>query len=257
MKLEYSYLYLIRIKEIPGLINGVIGIVVKHNPENLGVKPFFDLLVEQQSQLKSFTEPRTSHPLTPLIKDNRKRLVELAQAIVIQTRAVEKGKISTKSQAAFLIAPSVKKYLVNIAKNNSKSIETVVTNFLLDLADSELLQTAATTIGIGDYVGELKLVKGSLDSNKATRNADNSARRIIKEKNLKSGIITALTNLLKAIDLAQVQNTTLDYTPVIAELNELFVSYMASIRGRSTRNTNAVIKKRTVASSTTTTATAD
>lgn len=257
MKLEFSYLYLIRIKEIPGLVNGVHRIVENHNPETLGVKPFFDLLVEQQSQLESFTDPHASHPLTPLIKSDRKRLIELAQAVVIQTKAVEKGKISTMSEASFLIAPLVKKYLANIAQNNSKSSEKLVKSFLIAIADSESLKTASITIGIGDYVGELNLVKGRLDTNSAIRNADNSARRIIKEKNLKPGIIAALTNLLKAIDLAQVQNTTLDYTPVIAELNELFVSYTTLIRGRSTRNKNAVIKKQTVASSTTTTATAD
>ena len=257
MKLEYSYLYLIRIKEIPGLVNGVHRIVENHNPETLGVKPFFDLLVEQQTQLEAFSDPRVSHPLTILIKNGRKRLVELAQAIVIQTRAVEKGKISTKSEAAFLIAPLAKKYLANIALNNSKSSEKLVKSFLTALADSVLLKTAATTIGIGDYVDELNVVKGKLDTNSATRNVDNSARRITKEKNLKSGIIAAVTNLLKAIDLAQVQNTTLDYTPVIAELNELFVSYTTLIRSRSTRNKNAVIKKQTVASSPTTTATAD
>jgi len=257
MKLEYSYLYLIRIKEIPGLVNVVIEIVEKYDSDTLGVKPFFDLLVEQQSQLESFSDPRVSHPLTILIKNGRKRLVELAQAIVIQTRAVEKGKISTKSEAAFLIAPLVKKYLANIALNNSKSSGKLVKSFLTALTDSESLKTAAKTLGIDDYVDELVLVKGKLDTNSAIRNADNSARRIKKEKNLKSGIIAAVTNLLKAIDLAQVHNTTLDYTPVIAELNELFVSYTALTRSRSTRNKNAVIKKQTVASSPTTKATAD
>ncbi len=47
MKLEYSYLTRIRIKEIPGMVNGAIKIVENYNPETLGVKPLFDLVVEQ------------------------------------------------------------------------------------------------------------------------------------------------------------------------------------------------------------------
>ena len=256
MKLEYSYLNLIWIKEIPGLVNGVIGIVEKYDSETLGVKPFFDLLVLQQSQLESYTDPRVSHPLTPVIIADRKRSIELAQAIVSQAKAVEKGKIPAVSEAAFLIVPLIKKYLYKIAQSNSKSVDKSVKSFLAALKDSELLSKASTTTGIDQYVDELMLIYNKMDINTETRRADNAGRRLIKEKKLKGSIMGALTNLLKAIDLAQVHNTAVDYTLVIAELNELFVPYRTLTRSRSTRNKNAIVKKQAVASSPTTTATA-
>ncbi len=256
MKLDFSYLNLIRIKEIPGMVNGVTGVVKKYNPVTLGVKPFFDLLVEQESQLEPFSDPRVSHPLTPVIKDDRKRAKELAQAIVIQAKAVEKGKLPTVSEAAFMIVPLIKKYLYKIALNNSKSLDKSVKSFLAALKDNEALNNASTTTGIDQYVDELKLIYNRMDINTETRRADNAGRRMIKEKKLRGSILGALTNLLKAIDLAQVHNTAVDYTPVIAELNELFVPYRSLTRSRSTRNKNAEIKKQAAASSPTTTATA-
>jgi len=255
MVLDYTYIIQIHNKELVIVVNGVVVIVEKHDPLSMGVKPFFDLLVEQQSQLESFSDKRVSHPLTPFILQDRKRIVELSKAIGIQARAVEKGKATTMSEASFLILPLIKKHLLKIDKINSIETEKLVQSFLTALADSEMLSQAATTIGIGDYIAELKVVKSRLDSNFETRRAENSKRRIIKEKNLKVNILSALTNLLKAIDLAQVHNTAVNYTPVIAELNELFVTYTALVRSRSTRSKNAGIKK-TAASSSTTTATA-
>ena len=223
MNIDYTYIYLSRINEIPVMVNGVLGIVEKHDPETLGVKPLFDLVVEQQPQLMLLTEPRSKHPLSPIIYDDTKRLKELAQAIDIQAKAVAKGKIPAKTDAAFEITPLIKKYLAKIAKNNSISVVNSVSSFV-DLLTDKNLKTAATTIGISEYVDEISLVKNRLLLNSKIRNAENSARRITKEKKLKPTILNALTNLLKAIDLAQVHNTTVDYTSLIAEINQILVS---------------------------------
>ena len=63
MNINYTYIYRLRINEIPDMVKGVVGIVENHNPETLGVKPLFEIVVEQQLQLESLTEPRSSHPL--------------------------------------------------------------------------------------------------------------------------------------------------------------------------------------------------
>jgi len=247
---------LIRNNEIPAVVNGVVMIVEKYNPSALGVKPLFDLLVEQQSQLDTFTNSRTSHPLSPSIKIDRKRVRELCGAIVTQCRAVEKADISTMSEAAKLILPLVKKYLLNIDKVNSKLAEDKVKNFLIALDKNELTSQASTKISIDLYVGEMKVVQNRLDTNSEVRRTENAEHRVIVDMKLKASILKALNNLMKAIELAKVHTTTVDFTPMIAELNELFIPYRALTRSRSTRNKNAAIKKETAASSTTTTATA-
>jgi hypothetical protein len=119
-----------------------------------------------------------------------------------------------------------------------------------------LISQAATTIGIDVYVNELIVVQNRLDTNFDVRLAENAERRIIVDKKLRSSILKALANLIKAIELAQVHVTTVDFTSVVAELNELFVAYRSLVQSRSTRNKNAQLKKETAASSTTTTATA-
>lgn len=256
MKIEFFNSTRIRNKEIPGVINGAITIVEKYDPVSLGIKPLFDLLVEQQLQLGSFTNSRTGHPLSPTIQQDRKRISELCGAIVTQCKAVEKANLPTVSEAANLLLPLVKRYLLNIDKVNSKLSEGNVMNFLSVLDKSELMSQAATTIGINTYVDELKVVQNRLETNFGIRLAENAERRIIVDMKLKSAILKALANLIKAIKLAQVHVTTVDFTPLVAELNELFVPYRSLIQSRSTRSKNAQQKKETAASSPTTTATA-
>jgi hypothetical protein len=256
MKIEFFNLGRIRIKEIPAVVNGVVGIVEKYNPLSLGVKPLFDILVEQQLQLGSLTNSGVGHPLSPTIKQDRKRMRNLCGAIVTQSRAIEKANLPTTSEAAYLILPLVKKYLLNIDKINNKEAENNMKDFLSITSKTELMSQATTAIGIDGYINELKVVENRLNTNFDVRLTENAERRIIVDMKLKSGILKALANLIKAIELAQVHNTTVDFTPMVAELNELFVPYRALIQSRSTRNKNAQIKKETAASSTTTTATA-
>jgi len=256
MKIEFFNSYRIWNREIPAVVNGVVGIVEKYDPLSLGVKPLFDLLVEQQLQLESFTNSRVGHPLSPTIQLDRKRISELCGAIVTQSRAIEKANLTTMSEAANLILPLVKNYLLSIDKINSKLSESNVKSFLSVIGKSELISQAATTIGVDVYVNELIVVQNRLDTNFDVRLAENAERRIIVDKKLRSSILKALANLIKAIELAQVHVTTVDFTSVVAELNELFVAYRSLVQSRSTRNKNAQLKKETAASSTTTTATA-
>jgi hypothetical protein len=243
MKIEFFNSTRIRNKEIPGVVNGGIGIVEKYNPLSLGVKPLYDLLKEQQLQLGSLTNSGLGHPLSPTIQEDRKRISKLCGAILTQCKAIENANLPSNSEAASLILPTVKKHLMSADKINSKQFESNVNDFLSIISKNELISQAATTIGIDGYVNELKVVKNRLNTNFAVRLAENAERRVIVDMNVKSSILKALTNLIKAIELAQVHNTT-------------FVPYRSLLQSRSTRNKNAQIKKETAASSTTTTATA-
>ena len=82
-----------------------------------------------------------------------------------------------------------------------------------------------------------------------------SEKTIEDRRALKTSIVTALTNLFKSIELARVEHPDVDYMPMINELNQLLVSYHSLIKNRITRSKN-LAKKTTVASSSTTTATA-
>ena len=256
MKIFNYYPSRLRVKDISGVVDGAVAIVERHNPVAMGVEPYFTLLVEQQEQQESFANPRVSHPLSDTIKNDRKRIVELCKAIVHQSRTVKSSASETISVAAAVIAPLITMYLMKIDRY-IPNVDTLVKKFLAGMDENELLSTAATTIGIRVNVDELKLVKSRLDVNVSLRRIDIAARIIVQAKMLQGPTIEVLTNLLKAIELAKVIKPTVDFAPMIAQLNVLFDSYNVTSRSRNTRNLNEALINETAATSTTTSATAN
>lgn len=245
----------IRIEEIPELVNNVVAVVEKYNPTTLGIQPFFDLLQTQQSQLKVLKARKTVHPLTDSISKNRKRRMELSIAIVRQYKTVSKANMSTMRDSVHLLQPLLVKEFQNTSVKNSKTLAGNVEIFLELIYENEALLQAAKVMGIEIYIKELKVVQKLISTDEATRRTFNSGQKIISEQNLKMTTLKSITDLFKAIELAMVHNQTVDYTTVVAELNEIIVSYRSMTRSRSTINSNA-IKEETVALSTKTTATA-
>ena len=255
MKINTFNSALIRVQEIPEIVNGVVAIVEKHNPVTLGIEPIYNLLVDNQSQLGLLSVNRTGHPLTGSIRNYRARRNDLGKAIVIQLRAVEKANVSVHQDSVFKLKPLISGLLMKINTVNSKTADSNTGVFLSKLAQSEELRLAATDIGIDSIVEEMKVIQSALESEVTIRLNDQSEQRIIREKELRKSTLKTFSNLMKAIELAML-TSEVDYTSVVAELNQFLVPYKALTRGRSTRNTNAAIDKETVASSTTTTATA-
>lgn len=246
---------LLRINEIPEVVNGIVEIIEKHNPAVLGIEPIFNLLVENQSQLGLLSTTRLKHPLTDSILKSRERRRELSRAIVMQFQAVEKADIAEKRDAVLKLKPLIAGLRMKINKVNSKILDSNAGIFLAKLEQSEELMQAATIIGIDSIIAEMKVVQNKIETEMKIRRNDQSEQRIISEKELRKSTLKTIGNMLKAIELAML-TSEVDYTSVVAELNQFLVPYKALIRGRITRNTNAAINKETVASSTTTTATA-
>lgn len=246
---------LLRVNEIPEVVNGIVEIIEKHNPALLGLEPIYNLLVDSQSQLGLLSVSNTGHPLTGSIRKSRARRNELGKAIVIQLRAVEKADVSVQRDPVFKMKPLISGLLMKINTVNSKTADSNASVFLAKLSQSEELRQAATAIGIDSIVEEMKVVQSLLESEVTIRLNNQSERRIIREKELRKSTLKTISNLMKAIELAML-TSEVDYTSVVSELNQFLVPYKALTRGRVTRNTNATINKETVASSTTTTATA-
>jgi hypothetical protein len=256
-KIVFSISFLkIRKQEFPEIINGVIGIVNKYNPEMLFIKGMFNLLLELQSKLVLLTDKSISHPLTKVLNKQRKSRLKLVSAILMQGLAMEKAGVSSMAEAVKLIVPVIKMYFANLSRENQKVVHQEVNNFLLKLHENDALASAASTIGVTVYIDELKVITQSIDANINLRRESNSPRRIVNKALVKTEIIDSFNRLLNSIELARVEHPTLDYMPLISELNEFLVPYQSLVKSRNTLSKNAAKKATTVALSTTTTATA-
>lgn len=225
----------------------VLGVVERQNPEVMGVKPLYDLLKAFEPQLSLITTPHVAHPLTLSIETDVKRAKQLCLAIVNQTKAVEQGKVEIHKDALFQIAPLVKKYLAKNYNSNRTAFADGLRNFVDAVNATETMRNAAKALGLEVYITELGVVKSRIDQNNVLRSEDLVAQRTVKEMHLRKALNKAMSNLLKAIDLAEVTNKTFDFGPLKTELGVLFTTYRSKLRSRTTRRLNTAIKKESVA----------
>ncbi|MFM2290588.1 MAG: hypothetical protein RIS29_401 [Bacteroidota bacterium] len=258
MKHRYSYLGRIRNNEIPDMVRALIKIVSKHTTEAMGIQLFVDLLVEKESKLATFSElAKKAHPLSDSITEIRKKRLVLIKSILKQKSATESGGISILLETAKDLFPLINKYLIDFSKETTKSADDKLLGFISEWDSSEALRTAAKTLGLYAYVEELKLLQPDLSERVDKRREDNSSRRMTPLIQIREEILTSVTNVLKAIELDQVQHADVDYSALNAELDEFFVPYIASMKTRDTRNKNEVDTNATAATSTKTTAAAN
>ena len=246
----------IRKQEFPEVINGTIEIVAKHDPVALLIQGMFSLLLVLQSKLPLLTEKTVSHPLTKVLKKQHKRMKELASSISMQGVAVEKAAVDSQSEAVELIIPAIRMHLLNLSRENTKASYQQVNNFLLKLDTNDDLVSAATVIGISASVDEIKSVVESIKVNKKKRRETKAPSKNVNKVQIKADIKDAFYRLLNSIELARVEHSTIDYAPLINELNVFLIPYQSMIRSRKTATKTAAKAKKAIALSSKTDATA-
>ncbi len=239
--------------ELPDIVMGTLAIVEKHDPKAMFVEGMFKLLQEEIPNVAKLSEIYNGHPLTPELIKLREQSNKIVQSILKKSGSIQN--ISSLSAQAAVIAPVVNRYLNGISRENQKAKTERVSQFIATTESDINLKTALETVGLKVYVDELVLVQQTIALNTNMRRISMSEKTIEDRSALKTSIVTALTNLFKSIELARVEHPDVDYMPMINELNQLLVSYHSLIKNRITRSKN-LAKKTTVASSSTTTATA-
>ena len=233
IKLDFSRLSKF---ELPNVANRVIEIVEKHNPETFKVKELFDELVEQKPQINKLKIRFGAHPLTKEMNDLRTRLRAFAIGITNQMKTIEIGKVESMQAALKVAQPVVNLYIDKIWNNNNVETEEKVSAFFDNIDANEELEVAFTTLNMSTYLDELRSVLSELVEHFNNRGVSYSSRVEIKTNLLAKPIIKAIRDLFLDIELAQVKNKDLDYTPLVYELNTLLTYFDRTINVRASHN---------------------
>ena len=222
--------------ELPNVANRVIEIVEKHNPETFKIKELFDELVEQKPQIDKLKIRFGAHPLTKEMNDLRTRLRAFTIGISNQMKTIENGKVESMQAALKVAQPVVNLYIDKIWKNNNVETEEKVSAFFDNIDANEELEVAFTTLNMSTYLDELRSVLSELVEQFNNRGVSYSSRVEIKTNLLAKPIIKAIRNLFLDIELAQVKNKDLDYTPLVYELNTLLAYFDRTINVLASHN---------------------
>lgn len=247
----------VRKLEFPEILDAILGIVEKHNPEALFIVGMYNLLLELKPLLDILTVRYDRYPIPREFADQRTMRDKLLSAILSHMAAIEKAGVASTAEQAALAVPYLKRYLVGTTTGNSTVKTGRVNKMLANLEDNAPVTTALATLGFTVYIDELKTCQQSINQNENLRRESLSSRSKATTLVAKEKISNATNNLLKAIELARLEHTDIDYMPLINELNVLLSSKQTMIKSRITRSKNSEANKTTTAaSSTTTTATA-
>ena len=239
----------VRISEYPGMVRGLLGVVEKHDPVTLKINPWYLRLQEKRPLLNLFNSLAKSEYSEP-IKELRKQRRRVISVMLLLMKAAEKSSVPAIMAARAEILPVVQTYLEGVLVMNEVVIMEKVNGFTETYFASPELTESGNTLGIHVYALKLKELSDGIVEKENARTAAKAARRLADPVSLRKEISTDLRNLMSAIELAELENETIDYGLLNAELTQYLVPFNTLVRARTTRAKNREADNKTTAADT-------
>ena len=220
--------------EVPQLAKQVLAIVEKHNPEVLLLEKAFNDFDALKPEIESLIVGYGTHQLTPQIEVLRKKRLLYATSISFQVKGLTRGYIIGTNDAVMRVKHATDLYLLNLRAHNEEIINEKIDQFLNEIDLDEDLEGAMSELGLTSYFNELRNSHSSFKELVFKRIASISKR----PKGVGPVAMKVVRNGMKVmfsrIEVAQLDNKDLDYTPLISELNEQLIRYRGLIKIRET-----------------------
>ena len=231
--------------EIPELADKVLGIVERHNPEELLIEKVYDLLVKEKPQMLLLTVRAGVHPLTLKLKPTRKELMLRVRSIKFQLSVATQMQTDTTRESVSIVQLAVNNHLMNLkACKNEEVVNQTIGQFLNLHNTSEELQTAVESLGFTSLVDDLQSAHTVVKEVWGERLALTSLRSMESTKDITDSVTGALDDLYKELEVAQLKNPLLDYKPLFKELNGLLKHYRYLINLRLAYNLRKAEEKK-------------
>jgi len=243
-KIFFTFAYVrIRKLEFPGLINNLILIVKKYDTIALYIDGMFETLLKIQPALRTLEVIYNRKPESETYAELLERREKLLRAILDHKKAYTIANVSSMSDHVRLMVPFVEKYFGNIIADNAKTKTERINQMFIAMENDNELIAALTMVGLMVFLTELKSIEQSLEKVENLRRSLLSTLPKMKTKEVKSEVSVALSNFLKSVEFAMIQHPTLDYMPMVNEINVLLKSYQTQLKVRATRSKKASQKK--------------
>lgn len=246
--------------EYADYVKGVIKIVNKHDPELLKIGGVYNRLLELQPQLEGLTLSYGKHPVSKDIRGLRKVRETFITAIQSQIISVETANLKEHESELRLMLPTLHRFFDDIKPKNEKDKSERIDQFLRVISSNETMNDALKTLGFDLLVAKLLENSSAINELIHLRNEDISVRPKMQTEARKKQLAKAIYLLFHAIELARLENSDLNFQPLIDELNVWNTTYQTLAKSRRTQsakksemNANGINK--TVALSDKTTAT--
>ncbi|MDD3787363.1 MAG: DUF6261 family protein [Petrimonas sp.] len=262
MLLNTFTFYRLRKLEFADYVKGVINIVRKYDAGALNIGAMVALLLEQEPQVDKLIVGYGRHPLTNEINKLREKRNNFLTAVQSHLVSVETAAMETSAAHLNLVTPFLRRMLYDIKSVNEKERTERIRQLFSTTESNIPLQEALEALGFGAYLLEVRRIQNEIAQLVNQRVEALSVRPKMQTREVKLAVSAAMHNLFRRIELADLENTALDYDSLINELNVWTMPYQALVKSRDTRSSNKTelnivdTEKKTVALSPTTSATA-
>ena len=224
-------------QELPEFVDNIIAVVEKHDPEALKIEEVFNLLVAQRPNLDLLTQPYGAHSVTALLTPLRKNRLLFAQRIVYNMNAVMKENRGKHTSSMLEASIEINRYLhrLDLCKNEVMVVKRI-RGFFVELITNPNLAIATEAAGLTLDCNRLKQVHSEINELLLERGGSISERSSLTKKELSNPIIVATKDFFMQVRVAEVKNASLNYLPLISELNKVVTHYRNLIKLRKSTN---------------------
>ena len=167
--------------EFPELVNNVVLVVTKHNPDAYYIRSFYDFLLEAQTQNSKLSVSNRKTEESIVIQALKKKRYTVLSAIIGQTKNLEKVNLPEHANALSTVSVFIDGFFGKIRKDVSK-IKTERVKQLFTQLDSNMnLQMAMQNVGLTPYLNELRGIQLNIDTKSAKNIEQNAARPKLKD----------------------------------------------------------------------------
>ncbi len=228
---------------MPQLAENVIAKIREFDPEVNKLEEIYNLLLDQQDNIKNLKVGYGPHPITERLVPLRKKRLMYAASIVYKMNLIVREDSYPNRTEVIESRIVINNYLLNLsASKNEEVVAERLEQFSKFMVHNPKYSTSFQTFKLNDDIDKLEETNSEIKLLLMQRADSISERPRVKTPVLVKSIQKALKDMFKDIETAQLRYPDVDYSSLINQLNDLFSHYRMLI------NTRASINKRRAAS---------
>lgn len=246
---------MIEVKEIPLsmllkmetkiLVNEVVSILEKHNPEELRLQDIQTILQAQKEKVKLLIEPYGKHQLTEVLARLHEKRLDYASLIVMKRNAllkVDNKKIQELAQTTKWLT---NQFLTKLGRKSRSDVTVMLEVFFSELKmdeNAEVLE-AFVRLGLNDYLNDLENTNNEFQKLRSKRSLDIEHRPPIGDVFIEREAQGVLRLFFSQVNTYQQTFKEIDYSSFINDLNVILTEHSKTIRTRIATNKRRARKK--------------
>lgn len=231
--------------EVFTLYNAVVDIVSKHDTKAMHIYATCHVLIgmKAKAQLLELSDRDLGHNhLTPKVSELHERRLKFAGIITNQMKVAEQASLKGTDHLVKMTKLVVLRHLHYLRQNDRVAVTQMIYQFFLELKENPEVKEALYELGFKPYLDELQNVNNAYLMTYDERRRYRSSKHKGSTLSVQREIQKILKILFEQVNHYQHVFSDIDYSNLIARLNNVISEYTKQIKTRDTQRKNKKLK---------------